>query len=258
MMVKPPSSKQEWDGGAAFAVTDSLYFGNEKDMDLPARTLSQSLPCVEAVIQTSEFLKVLEGPVSLFSPGKSSDFHSLMSFHEAVTVVNGVRDKKGIALVEEFISETKEQFQNLFPDTQLMPGAKKLIEHFNKKNVPIGLATSSSEESYHLKVDKHHSSLFSLFPYKTFGSSDPEVKRGKPHPDIFLVAACKFPDNPKPDQCLVFEDAINGVKAARSAGMQVVMVPDQQMDRSLTTEATLVLDSLEDFQPELFGLPPFE
>ncbi|XP_034835770.1 pseudouridine-5'-phosphatase-like [Maniola hyperantus] len=158
---------------------------------------------------------------------------------------------------EEFIEETKEQFEALFPDSELMPGVKRLIEHLNKKGVPIGLATSSSEESYHLKVDKHHQELFSLFPCKTFGSSDPNVKRGKPHPDIFLVAAAKFPGHLKHEQCLVFEDAVNGVKAARAAGMQVVMVPDPRIDKSLTEEATLVLKSLEDFEPELFGLPPF-
>lgn len=79
-------------------------------------------------------------------------------------------------------------------------GARRLIEHLHKKGIPIGLATSSTEESYHLKVDKHHQDLFALFPYKTFGSSDPNVKRGKPHPDIFLVAAAKFPDSPKPEQ----------------------------------------------------------
>lgn len=64
----------------------------------------------------------------------------------------------------------------------------------------MGLATSSSEESYHLKVDKHHQEIFSLLPFKTFGASDPNVKRGKPHPDIFLVAASKFPDQPNPEQ----------------------------------------------------------
>ncbi|XP_011563189.2 pseudouridine-5'-phosphatase [Plutella xylostella] len=159
---------------------------------------------------------------------------------------------------EEFLEESKKQFELLFPDTKVLPGAQRLIEHLHKHNIPIGLATSSSIDSYHLKIDRHHKELFSLFPHKTFGSSDPAVKKGKPHPDIFLVAASKFPDQPKPEKCLVFEDAENGVKAAKAAGMQVVMVPSPKLDEIFTREATLAIKSLEDFKPELFGLPAFD
>ncbi|XP_061728193.1 pseudouridine-5'-phosphatase-like [Cydia pomonella] len=160
--------------------------------------------------------------------------------------------------VDEFLDETRAIFNELFPDCKIMPGVEKLIRHLHKNKIPIGLATSSSKETYDLKTQKHHA-FFDLLTYKTWGSSDPQVKLGKPHPDIFLVAANRFPDKPEPEKCLVFEDSLNGVRAARAAGMQVVMVPDPRLDRAQAKEAgaTLTLDSMEDFSPELFGLPPY-
>ena len=58
-------------------------------------------------------------------------------------------------------------------------------------------------------------------------------------------------------QCLVFEDAPNGVIAAKRAGMQVVMVPDERVTQKERESATLVLKTLLEFKPEEFGLPPF-
>lgn len=158
--------------------------------------------------------------------------------------------------VDEFTAESKKVFRELFPQCEVMEGAKRLLDHLKDHNIPFGLATSSSKESYDMKT-KHHEEFFDMFQYKTWGSSDPLVKRGKPYPDVFLVAANKFPEKPKPVKCLVFEDSVNGVRAARAAGMQVVMVPDSKLDRTQTLDATLVIDSLTQFQPEQFGLPPY-
>ncbi|XP_057331933.1 pseudouridine-5'-phosphatase-like isoform X1 [Microplitis mediator] len=160
--------------------------------------------------------------------------------------------------IEEVQSKYHQLQQELFVQVRLMPGAERLLRHLHKHNIPIALATSSSESSYELKT-RNLKPIFELFHHRVLGGSDPDVKKGKPAPDIFLVAASRFSDSDpvQPSQCLVFEDAPNGVQAAVSAGMQVVMVPDENLPKELTKKATMVLHSLEEFKPELFGLPPF-
>ena len=57
-------------------------------------------------------------------------------------------------------------------------------------------------------------------------------------------------------QVLVFEDAPNGVKSAKAAGMHVVMVPDERLETKKCLQADTVHRSLEDFDPRAWGLPP--
>lgn len=158
---------------------------------------------------------------------------------------------------EEYLKKHYELAEEVMPTADLMPGVERLLRHLHKHNIPIALATSSSKDLYDLKTIKH-TELFDLFGHKVYGSSDPEVVQGKPSPDIFIVAARRFKDQPDPSQCLVFEDAPNGVRAANAAKCQCVLVPEDYVTADMRKEATLVIDSLEDFQPELFGLPPFD
>lgn len=78
----------------------------------------------------------------------------------------------------------------------LLIGAKEIVNHFHKSKVPIAVATSSGAKSVEVKI-KNHKELFQLFHHIVMGSSDPEVKHGKPAPDIFMVCANRFPEKPE-------------------------------------------------------------
>ncbi|KAJ1697988.1 hypothetical protein LUZ63_006500 [Rhynchospora breviuscula] len=115
---------------------------------------------------------------------------------------------------------------------------------------------SSHQRHFSLKT-QNHGKLFSLMHHVVKGD-DPEVKQGKPSPDVFLAALRRFEGNVDASNCLVFEDAPTGVAAAKNAGMSVVMVPDERLDLSYRKQADQVISSLLEFQPEYWGLPPFE
>merc|ERR1712131_301264 len=148
----------------------------------------------------------------------------------------------------ELMNLMKAEWDSEVENIKLLPGAEKLVRHLKANKIPISISTGSSDSSFALKT-KHFQEFFDLFDFVVKCGSDPEVKSGKPAPDAFDVARRRFPNPPEPIKCLAFEDA---------AGMQVVMVPDAAIAPYVdTSRATLLLQTLEDFKPEQFGLPAF-
>jgi pseudouridine 5'-phosphatase len=152
----------------------------------------------------------------------------------------------------EFLQERDALLRSRFPAARAMPGARELVEHLARHHVPMAVATSSGRELFGIKTQRHQDW------FRHFGAivtaDDPEVGAAKPAPDLFRVAAQRI--HADPARTLAFEDSPFGVQAAVAAGMRVIAVPDPEMDRGRYALAADILDSLLDFQPAHWGLPP--
>jgi pseudouridine-5'-monophosphatase len=143
--------------------------------------------------------------------------------------------------MDDFLEQTQVLQEQTFPRTQPLPGVVALIERLKslegKGTIEIAVATSSHARNFELKTS-HLQDLFSHFDAKhTVKGDDPRIPkgRGKPAPDIFLLALQLINETRKaagkdeihPEECLVFEDSVPGVEAGRRAGMQVAWVPHE-------------------------------
>ena len=96
-----------------------------------------------------------------------------------------------------------------------IPGISKLLNYLKEQNFKIGLATSSDLEIIEIVFNKL--GIKQYFDVVTNGN---EVKKGKPAPDIFIKTAEKLKVDPL--ECLVLEDSMHGVNAAKKAGMTCI------------------------------------
>ncbi|KIK09805.1 hypothetical protein K443DRAFT_671129 [Laccaria amethystina LaAM-08-1] len=172
-----------------------------------------------------------------------------------------------------YLSERNTLQDKLWPAVPLLPGVRKLVLHLKKHNIPIAIATGSRRRNFEMKT-QHLQDVFGCFGNKIICGDDSHKIKGKPAPDIFLVAAKELlgrdvgvPDvQPTSEQQevrrrgLVFEDGLPGMQAAKRAGMSVVWVPDSNLldvNYSGVETADQILTSLEEFVPEAWGLPPY-
>ena len=111
-------------------------------------------------------------------------------------------------------------------------------------NLRLAIATSSVGASARPFLERHGVRAF--FDVVVTGE---EVERGKPFPDLYLRASEKLGE--AANACLVIEDALSGVAAAKTAGMRVAAIPDARfVDQSdYKKEADYVLGSLSEIPP---------
>jgi beta-phosphoglucomutase len=118
-----------------------------------------------------------------------------------------------------------------------LPGVISLIRSLKERRVKTAIGSSSPLEN--IKMVVASLGLEKDFDAIVYGT---EVKESKPSPQIFLLAAKKMGVEPR--YCVVIEDALHGITAAKRGGMRALAVTNTQPKEQFT-EADLVTDSLE-------------
>jgi HAD superfamily hydrolase (TIGR01509 family) len=124
----------------------------------------------------------------------------------------------------------------------LMPGLLELLEALDREAIPALVASSSSREI--IKKVLRINNIGHFFKDITGGD---EVSPSKPAPDIFLETAAKA--GTQPERCLVIEDSVNGIRAARAAGMRVIALLGQENGHLDLSDADRIIKSLHELTP---------
>ncbi|WP_367913368.1 HAD family hydrolase [Leadbetterella sp. DM7] len=140
------------------------------------------------------------------------------SFSGAATrhIAERLTDLFALRVSPEWIMEAKRKyFRELFyNDTEfdLLPGVRELIGHYHKQGIRLVVASSATRNTIAMVFDR-----FGLDPYFTARISGADLKASKPDPEIFIRAA-ELAGEPR-ENCMVIEDATNGILAAHRAGI---------------------------------------
>lgn len=132
--------------------------------------------------------------------------------------------------------EKEEAYREAYaPHRALLPGFAELIGEARAAGVRVALATSAPRENIDFILDP-----LDLRARLDAVVGEAEVKRAKPDPEIYLVAAARV--GAEPSECIVFEDSLQGVASGRAAGMPVVGVTTTHTAAELSGCALVVQD----------------
>ena len=136
---------------------------------------------------------------------------------------------------------------------KLAPGAIEFLDYLKENNIPRTIATMSEWDNVEFYIKEFH--LENWFDLDKIVYSDGTIP-GKPAPDIFQIAAKKI--NLKPQDCVVVEDAIAGIKSAQSAGIGKVIaiasLEPIEFYEKINGIETIIKDFYE-FDKSIFKLP---
>ena len=120
----------------------------------------------------------------------------------------------------------------------IMPGVSRLLPRLQSAGYSLGVATASDRTWANRWLTR-----FNLHAYFQVIATRDDVTYNKPAPDVYFFAAGQL--GTPPERCLVFEDSVAGIQAAKAARMTVVAVPNHVTSVLDFSQADEVIESLE-------------
>jgi beta-phosphoglucomutase family hydrolase len=119
-----------------------------------------------------------------------------------------------------------------------LPGVKPFLQMLKKNNIPCCVGSSTPRSNITTAL-----SLLGWENYFPLIIAAEDVSKGKPDPQVFLLAAQTL--HLSPDRCIVFEDAFVGIQAAKAGGMKIIAVTTTHPASELS-EADVVVNRLDE------------
>lgn len=138
----------------------------------------------------------------------------------------------------DLVNDLEKRVLEKLPSVESIEGSQELIEFVSKSHLKYAIASNSSREHIHISVEAQ--SWASLIPQRY---SYDDVENGKPAPDLYLYTADKL--SVAPESCLVIEDSLTGLTAAKAANMTAFGKP-QHDDPNATGICELADECFDD------------
>jgi HAD superfamily hydrolase (TIGR01509 family) len=198
---------------------------------------------LDGLIANTEDLYELAGETVLRRRGKTYDaeLREKMMGRPVVDALQIMIDCHALAdPVDDLICECKEVLQALLVTSlAAMPGLYDLLDVLQKSRIPAAVATSGMREYAKFvltQLNVKHRFRFVL--------AAEDICRGKPDPEIYLLAAKRMELQPR--QMMVLEDSANGCRAAVAAGAFTVAIPNRHTLHHNFAGAQIIADTLAD------------
>ncbi|MCL4377942.1 MAG: HAD family phosphatase [Actinobacteria bacterium] len=156
--------------------------------------------------------------------------------------IKRILEARGLKYEQSIKNTLKERYvRNLKKEVTAFPYIHELL-HKIKGNFKIGLATNSRIREVEIIFNR-----LNLNTYFDLKLSRNDIKKVKPDPEIYLKGAEIF--NVSPSECVVFEDSIVGITAAKSAGMNCIAITNTYRAEDLK-DADMVIESYSEIDIE--------